>query len=450
MAPSAAAAVLDAVVAAAADGPTSPWRRRARSGTGGGRPDGAGTRDERDEGLGFPPGARVGTRVDLASSLVASRFSTGKKRKRSGIGIGSDERTSPADGVAVVAGRARRGGGEGGVPGVSPADPRARFRSGEASPRRTLLAARFSGRRGAKQRAAVSKRKSSSGGLARRRRSPRVAALIDDDGDGTRDRDPRGSVVRGRDGEKAEKAEPFSSETGEGVAAKAGVNKHAGAPKSKNGTPETPRPRVPSAAPRRDGPREEEFAAVLADLADETEAHADADAKREAAAAKSAIARPPSSVARAISFEGAWEGRAKDAGERKKKETPAARARCSGAPCLGSRGSGRVRSTPRRTPAPVVPHPRPRRGTQGARRCLCSGWGTEGGRSKRSCREELFAVCTFVFSRLVRRFHGIARSAGISRAAGGFRSTPADARALGTSAGTPRASWTRARARSSG
>ena len=374
MAPSAAAAVVDAVVAAAADGPTSPWRAASAFGDqGGDAPDVRGTRDERDVGFRVSsPGARVGTRVDLASSLVASRFSTGKKRKRSGIGIGIGSGTqkssappaptaSPASRVVPVAEAARAA-----SPGLLRADPASAVpEQRSVSPADALLAARFSGKKRRRNReAAVSKRKSSSGGLGSPAAPLRgVAALVDVDGDGTGTGTHGAPWYAGGTAEKAEKAEPFSSKKQERVSrAKAGVNKRAGAPKSKSRDARDPAPARSERSRRGAMDRaEEEFAAVLADLADETEARADADAKREAAAAKSAIARPPSSVARAISFEGAWEGRAKDAEreKEKEKETPADALALFGAVVPRFRGKRQVSaSTPRRTPAPVVPAPK--------------------------------------------------------------------------------------------
>ena len=115
---------------------------------------------------------------------------------------------------------------------------------------------------------------------------------------------------------------------------------------------------------------EEEFAAVLAEMAEETEAYrADADAQRarsfaEAAAAKSAVARPSSSVKRAISFDEGKETALveekdlKDGGAAKK--TPAADALALfGASARRFRGKRRVSaSAPRRTPAAGVSAPK--------------------------------------------------------------------------------------------
>ena len=118
---------------------------------------------------------------------------------------------------------------------------------------------------------------------------------------------------------------------------------------------------------------EEEFAAALAEMAVETETRrADADTQRarsfaEAAAAKSAIARPPSSVTRAISFDEAKEtdlveekNRLKVVSKISKNETPAADALALfGASAPRFRGKRRVSaSAPRRTPAAGVSAPK--------------------------------------------------------------------------------------------
>jgi hypothetical protein len=367
MAPSAAAAVVDAVAAAAADGPTSPRRATSAFGDqGGDAPDFRGPHSERDArvALGrvsYPGG---GTRVDLASSLVASRFSTGKKRKRSGIGSGPSGRAppaptaSPASRVVPVAEAARAA-----SPGLLTAEPAsAAPEQRSVSPADALLAARFSGKKRRRNREkAVAER--SSGGLGAPAAPLRgVDALVDVDGDGTgTDGAP---WYAGGTAEKPEKPEKISSKKQERVTrAKAGVNKRAGAPESKRRDARDPAPARSNRTRRGASDRaEEEFAAVLADLADATETRADADAKREAAAAKSAVARPPSSVARAISFEETWEGREKDSFSREKekeKETPADALALFGGVVPRFRGKRQVSaSTPRRTPAVGVPAPK--------------------------------------------------------------------------------------------
>jgi hypothetical protein len=367
MAPSAAAAVVDAVAAAAADGPTSPRRATSAFGDqGGDAPDFRGTHNERDArvALGRVSSPGGGARVDLASSLVASRFSTGKKRKRSGIGSGPSGRAppaptaSPASRVVPVAEAARAA-----SPGLLTAEPAsAAPEQRSVSPADALLAARFSGKKRRRNREkAVAER--SSGGLGAPAAPLRgVDALVDVDGDGTgTDGAP---WYAGGTAEKPEKPEKISSKKQERVTrAKAGVNKRAGAPESKRRDARDPAPARSNRTRRGASDRaEEEFAAVLADLADATETRADADAKREAAAAKSAVARPPSSVARAISFEETWEGREKDSFSREKekeKETPADALALFGGVVPRFRGKRQVSaSTPRRTPAVGVPAPK--------------------------------------------------------------------------------------------
>lgn len=368
MAPSAAAAVVDAVAAAAADGPTSPRRATSAFGDqGGDAPDFRGTHNERDArvALGRVSSPGGGARVDLASSLVASRFSTGKKRKRSGIGSGPSGRAppaptaSPASRVVPVAEAARAA-----SPGLLTAEPAsAAPEQRSVSPADALLAARFSGKKRRRNREkAVAER--SSGGLGAPAAPLRgVDALVDVDGDGTgTDGAP---WYAGGTAEKPEKPEKVSSKKQERVTrAKAGVNKRVNsAPESKRRDARDPAPARSNRTRRGASDRaEEEFAAVLADLADATETRADADAKREAAAAKSAVARPPSSVARAISFEETWEGREKDSFSRereKEKETPADALALFGGVVPRFRGKRQVSaSTPRRTPVVGVPAPK--------------------------------------------------------------------------------------------
>ena len=367
MAPSAAAAVVDAVAAAAADGPTSPRRATSAFGDqGGDAPDFRGTHNERDArvALGRVSSPGGGARVDLASSLVASRFSTGKKRKRSGIGSGPSGRAppaptaSPASRVVPVAEAARAA-----SPGLLTAEPAsAAPEQRSVSPADALLAARFSGKKRRRNREkAVAER--SSGALGEPAEPLRgVDALVDVDGDGTgTDGAP---WYAGGTAEKAEKPDKISSKKQERVTrAKAGVNKRAGAPESKRRDARDPARARSNRARRGASDRaEEEFAAVLADLADATETRADADAKREAAAAKSAVARPPSSVARAISFEETWEGREKDSFWREKekeKETPADALALFGGVVPRFRGKRQVSAiSPRRTPAVGVPAPK--------------------------------------------------------------------------------------------
>ena len=90
--------------------------------------------------------------------------------------------------------------------------------------------------------------------------------------------------------------------------------------------------------------------------------------------------RAASSVKRAISFDEGKETALVGEGSQRRRceKTPAADALAlSGASARRFRGKRRVSaSAPRRTPAAGVSAPEPRRGTRGARRCLCSGWGT--------------------------------------------------------------------------
>ena len=344
----AAAAVAGAVAAAAADGPTPPRRPASAFGDQGGDAP-----DPRRRGDGLSPAAEtVGaatTRLDPtdrnpstegpkpfdpASSLVASRFSTGKKRKRTSdrMDLGPAPTASPAARVVPVEDAATTFGAAGAAPDA-PA----------ASPVDALLAARFSGKKKRRDDSVLNDGFEKPPTAARKG----VDALVDVDGDGTGAPWYAGGTVE----KKPKPAEKAPSK-----------HKKKKTRATRAGTRQNERDRADRA--------EEEFAAVLAEMADDTEAYrADADAQRarsfaEAAAAKSAVARPPSSVKRAISFDEAKETALveekdlKDGGAAKK--TPAADALALfGASARRFRGKRRLSaSAPRRTPAAGVSAPK--------------------------------------------------------------------------------------------
>ena len=182
----AAAAVAGAVAAAAADGPTPPPRPASAFGDQGGDAP-----DPRRRGDGLSPAAEtVGaatTRLDPtdrnpstegpkpfdpASSLVASRFSTGKKRKRTSdrMDLGPAPTASPAARVVPVEDAATTFGAAGAAP-EAPA----------ASPVDALLAARFSGKKKRRDDSVLNDGFEKPPTAARKG----VDALVDVDGDGT-------------------------------------------------------------------------------------------------------------------------------------------------------------------------------------------------------------------------------------------------------------------------
>ena len=336
------------LAAAAADGPTPPRRPASAFGDQGGDAP-----DPRRRGDGLSPAAEtVGaatTRLDPtdrnpstegpkpfdpASSLVASRFSTGKKRKRTSdrMDLGPAPTASPAARVVPVEDAATTFGAAGAAPDA-PA----------ASPVDALLAARFSGKKKRRDDSVLNDGFEKPPTAARKG----VDALVDVDGDGTGAPWYAGGTVE----KKPKPAEKAPSK-----------HKKKKTRATRAGTRQNERDRADRA--------EEEFAAVLAEMADDTEAYrADADAQRarsfaEAAAAKSAVARPPSSVKRAISFDEAKETALveekdlKDGGAAKK--TPAADALALfGASARRFRGKRRLSaSAPRRTPAAGVSAPK--------------------------------------------------------------------------------------------
>ena len=325
MDPSEAAAVVRAVAAAAADGPTPPPRATSAFGDqGGDAPDG---REGRREGRRLfssvptesdPPHADATVGVDLAASLVARRFSTGKKQKRERAPLDANggppaPTASPAARVVPMEEAAR----------TSSPDETAAIETATVSPVDALLAARFSGKK---------KRKRDAPSAARGDRKG-VDALVDVDGDGRGVPWYAGGTAEKDPAERIERRTRHRERDGRGTEAPA----------------RTPRLRRTESAFA-----EEEFAAAIASMVSAPEARlAEAAAERarsfaEAAAAKSATARPPSSVTRAISFEDARG----DEKETEAKEAPADALALFGNLAPRFRGKRRTSaSAPRRTPA---------------------------------------------------------------------------------------------------
>jgi hypothetical protein len=222
-----------------------------------------------------------------------------------------------------------------------------------ASPVDALLAARFSGKKKRRDGFVFNDGFEKPPAAARKG----VDALVDVDGDGTGAPWYAGGTAEKKP-KPAEKVPSKHTQKKETRATRAGTRRNES--------------RRADRADRADR-AEEEFAAALAEMAEETETRrADADTQRarsfaEAAAAKSAIARPPSSVTRAISFD---EAKETDLVEEKKRkdgetsktanETPAADALALfGASAPRFRGKRRVSaSAPRRTPAAGVSAPK--------------------------------------------------------------------------------------------
>ena len=371
MDPTDAAAVVRAVAAAAADGPTPPPRATSAFGDqGGDAPDGrdgyeylvsparAATRRDVDARVltEDPPRTDLERGVDLASSLVARRFSTGKKRKRERtrpdargppapaaspasrvVSVEEATRTSPPGEASALAAAGARG-------------PRPTATRPAVSPVDALLAARFSGKKKRKKALKPGETKTSPAKTSEkdaekgaREGEKGVAALVDVDGDGL-----------GAPWYAGGTAEKDPADLNERRARRRGAAERTGASardRDRMDVSQEKAPRDRDRDPPLSALSEKAFAAlrVIADMAGATEARlADAAAERtrsfaEAAAAKTAVARPPSSVARAISFEEA-RGDAK--------EPPEDALALFGDFAPRFRGKRRVSaSAPRRTPA---------------------------------------------------------------------------------------------------